>query len=207
LTGERDVFDIDVHRVDEALFGRSGDQLFARDLDPGRSVELSGHRVAREQRDPARLGNHVGQASSQTGLPQLGLDRQAVTRLELDGRGAVPSRLRQQRHAELDHLFVRRIGEEPRAPIDAPLPVQVPIGPARPACLELVRAPTDERKVRVAIHEAGHDRARDRFGLSSVAGGGPRILDQSVAPGDDGVLDPGGSSEIGPALGHQSGRR
>ena len=95
---------------------------------------------------------------------------------------------------ELDDLAVAGLRQQPRAAVDAALAVQVPVRKAGQAGLELVRAPSDERQVRVAVDEPREDRT-----LRLVSGevprfprqacGRPGVADRSIAPGDGGVSD------------------
>src|ERR671910_596698 len=74
--------------------------------------------------------------------------------------------LAHDRLAEREHLVVRRLGQHARAPADPALAMLIAVRDAGQAGLELVRAPADERQVRVAVDEPGGDRAAfEPFGL------------------------------------------
>jgi hypothetical protein len=152
---ERDVLHVDVDGVGEA-FGRDHrDQVRAHRGHPDVGGHLAGDGVAGQQRHGDGLGDLFREPACQARLPQLRVDRQPVPGLELDRGGPVGQHLGRQGPAEREHLVVRGFGQESCAPEDAALAVQVTVGAAGHARLELVRPPSHEGKVRVAVHEPG----------------------------------------------------
>src|SRR3972149_1655724 len=70
---ERDVLDVDVDGIGEALCSCGGDELVADGADPCRALDALGHRVAGKQGDRARLHRLGREASRDPSLPPLAL--------------------------------------------------------------------------------------------------------------------------------------
>ena len=116
------------------------------------------HRVCGEQRDRARLACLLGEPAREPGAAQLLLHRQAVARLQLE-RGRTVRRAsrraaRARTRAPRRRSPRRTCAPTGRCPVAA---VQLTVGDAAQARLELVGAPADERQVRVLVDEARHE--------------------------------------------------
>ena len=91
--------------------------------------------------------------------------------------------LPEQRQAELEDLFVARSGQHERAACYAAFPVEIAVGGAGQASLELVGAPSEEREMGMAIDEAGDDAATIEFpGTAAEPLGRPYVGDEPVLP-------------------------
>ena len=106
LHAERDVLDVHINRIREALLRNHRDQLLAHFLDPVLSRAVGWDRVACQQRDGGGLWDLQGQLPGDPGLSQLGVHRQSVAGLELEGRGPVREHLGDDRPAERHHVFL-----------------------------------------------------------------------------------------------------
>ena len=189
-----------------------GYQLLTRHAHPVGPLHPRRHRVAGEQGHRAHLSGHlVGEAPGEPRLSELGLDREAVSRLELECGGAVRQHLGHERPAELEHLVVARRGElTARAEDPAVFAVELGVAHAAQPCLELVRAPSREGQVHVTVHEARHQAASVRpadRGSGREALGRPCVGDDAVVVPRDRARHGDLGAQRGPAHGQGSGGR
>ncbi len=158
----------------DARAAAAASSIQASAVDPGRD------RV-REQRRSSRsaAATRAAELAAEPSGAQLALARQPVARLALERRRAVPQHLAGERLAPGEHGVVGRLGERARRRRDAAAGARdLLVRHARHLPLVLLRAPAGERQVRVAVDEAGDDRAAGRVDLHAPRRRGVEARDQ-----------------------------